>query len=156
MTDRVMGKYYRRRSYRKRNKYSVEQTVGTIITEAATGNGGIVVVPSTTLQGMRKVKHLTVSLATQATAGGSILYWALVYVPQGTGVGTISATGDMYEPNQYVMNCGVCDFDAGPVRISSPISRNLNSGDQIALIVRNPIPASYNYYASVRYAITLH
>ena len=58
----------------------------------------------------------------------------LVYVPQGTTAGSIqlattAALSDMYEPNQYVMNCGIVDPTAGPIRFSSPISRNLNNGD---------------------------
>ena len=35
----------------------------------------------------------------------------------------------MYEPNQFVMNCGVVDPSAGPIRFTSPVSRNLNDGD---------------------------
>ena len=42
----------------------------------------------------------------------------------------------MYEPNQFVMNCGVVDPSAGPIRMSSPISRNLNDGDKITLLIR--------------------
>ena len=59
-----------------------------------------------------------------------------MYVPQGTTVGSInvttsaSATG-MYEPNQFVMNCGIADPTAGPIRFSSPVARNLNDGDAI-------------------------
>ena len=65
----------------------------------------------------------------------------------------------MYEPNQFVMNCGVIDNDAGPIRMSSPLGRNLNDGDSIYLIVR-PI-AEMSIYCTVRYAIppvifTLH
>ena len=33
-----------------------------------------------------------------------------------------SNSGSMYEPNQFVMNCGVVDPSAGPIRMSSPIS----------------------------------
>ena len=47
-----------------------------------------------------------------------------------------SATG-MYEPNQFVMNCGIADPTAGPIRFSSPVARNLNDGDAIALVVRH-------------------
>ena len=60
----------------------------------------------------------------------------------GTTVGSInvttsaSATG-MYEPNQFVMNCGIADPTAGPIRFSSPVARNLNDGDAIALVVRH-------------------
>ena len=58
--------------------------------------------------------------------------------PQGTTAGalniaTAGATpSSMYEPNQFVMNCGVIDPTAGPIRIYSPISRNLNDGDKIS------------------------
>ena len=34
------------------------------------------------------------------------------------------------------MNCGVIDPTAGPIRIYSPISRNLNDGDKISLLIR--------------------
>ena len=63
----------------------------------------------------------------------------------------------MYEPNQFVMNCGVIDPTAGPIRIYSPISRNLNDGDKIS-------PSSVLLFDGaatiislcVRYAITLN
>ena len=32
---------------------------------------------------------------------------------------TTAALSDMYEPNQYVMNCGIVDPTAGPIRFSS-------------------------------------
>jgi len=86
---------------------------------------------------MRKVKHLTVNcLLLQC----SRIYWALVFVPEGYNPmrsfpsGTVNGN-PMYEPNQYVMNCGVCDPDAGPVRFSSRISRNLNSGDRLYMVI---------------------
>ena len=109
--------------------------------------------------GLRKVKHLTVSCSSEADAGS--FYWALVYVPQGTTPGNItvnvgSGTTAMYEPNQFVMNCGVVDPSAGPIRFTSPVSRNLNDGDAIYLLIRNSnstAPVIYN--CVVRYAITL-
>ena len=91
---------------------------------------------------MRKVKHLTVNLTQIATTNAeSNLFWALVYVPGDNGralnIATAGATpGSMYEPNQFVMNCGVVDPSAGPIRMSSPISRNLNDGDKITLLIR--------------------
>ena len=79
----------------------------------------------------------------QVVTGGSggaesNLFWALVYVPQGTTAGALNVAtagatpSSMYEPNQFVMNCGVIDPTAGPIRIYSPISRNLNDGDKIS------------------------
>ena len=41
----------------------------------------------------------------------------------------------MYEPNQFVMNCGITDTNAGPIRYYSPLARNLNDGDAIYLVV---------------------
>ena len=41
------------------------------------------------------------------------------------------------KPNQFVMNCGIADPTAGPIRFSSPVARNLNDGDAIALVVRH-------------------
>lgn len=162
-----MAKGYKRRYYRgSRDKYSVEQSAAVTVVPAATqtapGQSGIVVVPPVTYEGMRKVKHITVSLAepASATAAPTSVYWALVYVPQGTGVGTlqIGTTGStsFYEPNQFVMNCGVADFEAGPVRVSTRLSRNLNSGDQIALIMANTSSSGpIGIQSVVRYAITL-
>ena len=89
------------------------------------------IVPASEIEGMRKVKHLTVSLATTGTTG-------------------------MYEPNQFVMNCGVIDPSAGPIRFTSPVSRNLNDGDSIYLCVRNTNnQTAVTHNAVVRYAITL-
>ena len=62
----------------------------------------------------------------------------------------------MYEPNQFVMNCGIMSSGAGPIRISSPLARNLNDGDAIYLLVRSAQsvgPTEYN--CVVRYAIIL-
>jgi len=155
-----MPRYYRRRFAKTapRDKYSVEQKLikGSLTALAGQDPGyqqAIIVVPASNLQGMRKVKHLTVNL----TCDAEHLYWALVYVPQGTDPNPIvysevPGTG-FYEPNQFVMNCGVVDPSAGPVRISSPISRNLNSGDSIRLILANE--SAVDFYGVVRYAITL-
>ena len=77
----------------------------------------------------------------QVVTGGSggaesNLFWALVYVPQGTTAGALNVAtagatpSSMYEPNQFVMNCGVIDLQQVPIRIYSPISRNLNDGDR--------------------------
>lgn len=107
---------------------------------------------------MRKIKHLMVNLTTGADA--IQLYWALVYVPQGTPVGTLtigtSSNTEMYEPNQFVMNCGVVDPNAGPIRFSSPISRNLNNGDAIYLVVLGTHEGgTVGIRGTARYAVTL-
>ena len=121
--------YYRRAAkrprYGKRDKYSIQQK-GAVAAVAANQTSAVDIVPATVTEGMRKVKHLTVNLTQIATSNAeSNLFWALVYVPQGTTAGalniaTAGATpGSMYEPNQFVMNCGVVDPSAGPIRMSS-------------------------------------
>ena len=147
--------YKKRRVYstKSRDKYSVEQDCGTMGVNAA-GDGGVVIVPPTTIQGMRKVKHITISMAMTQTPN-VYCFWAIVYVPAGTTPSTIAIDGGaMYEPNQYVMNCGVFDFDGGPLRVSSPVSRNLNSGDSVYLVIKTSANITGFRYVS-RYAITL-
>ena len=122
---------YKRPRYGKRDKYSIQQKAS-VATVAANQTSVVDIVPATTTEGMRKVKHLTCNL-TQVVTGGSggaesNLFWALVYVPQGTTAGALNVAtagatpSSMYEPNQFVMNCGVIDPTAGPIRIYSPIS----------------------------------
>ena len=108
------------------------------------------------LEGMRKVKHLQVNLTTSVDSVH--IWWALVYVPQGTEASELNVTSgiaEMYEPNQYVMNCGIVDPSAGPIRFSSPIARNLNSGDAIQLCLVSDADTNINVNGTVRYAITL-
>ena len=160
---------YRRRQYRRssgqRDKYSVEQTgfAYGLPTEPTNGlrQQAVVVVPPVDVQGMRKVKHLTVSL-TQIGGDQWAFHWALVFVPQGYTPNALysltgSVSGSVYEPNQFVLNAGIADPTAGPVRIRSPISRNLNSGDAIYLVygVTQAATGSVSVTGIVRYAVTL-
>ena len=107
---------YKRPRYGKRDKYSVQQKAFQFSADSGTSSTWLLV-PATTLEGMRKVKHLMVNLTIDPDSVGP-MWWAIVYVPQGTTVGSInvttsaSATG-MYEPNQFVMNCGIADPTAG-------------------------------------------
>ena len=156
--------YYRRAAkrprYGKKAKYSVQQKALDFVL-AGTTTSKIEVIPPSEVEGMRKVKHLTISLAPDK-GGDWSFYWAMVYVPQGTGVGDInvgvSGLTPMYEPNQFVMNCGVIEANAGPIRFYSPIARNLNDGDAIYLLVKNtkPVSESVNFSSCTRYAITLN
>jgi len=154
--------YYRRgyRRYRggKRIKYSVQQKAFQFAAEGGASTAQVIV-PATTLEGMRKVKHLTVNMTAETPT--SSIYWALVYVPQGTtpqniNVATSATLPGMYEPNQFVMNCGIVDIDAGPIRFHSPVARNLNDGDAIYLVIR-PVSSgrSFTILGTVRYAISL-
>ena len=47
------------------------------------------------------------------------------------------------------MNCGIVDPTAGPIRFSSPVSRNLNNGDKTST-------NTMGVDGTVRYAITLN
>ena len=78
--------YYRRAAkrprYGKRDKYSIQQK-GAVAAVAANRTSAVDIVPATTTEGMRKVKHLTVNLTQIATSNAeSNLFW-VVYVPQG-------------------------------------------------------------------------
>ena len=148
-----MAPYKRRvRFVGKRDKYSVEQTA--INANVAAGQTTTVaVVPGIATQGVRKVKHLTISLQSPSDADG--VWWALVYVPAGTTASGLNLTtgGPLYEPNQYVMNCGVIDFSSGPTRVSSRVSRNLQSGDQIFLLLQPAASTTLALSGVVRYAV---
>ena len=132
-----MPGYRRRRTWRVRRaaKYSIQQKA--LQFAAAQGQTTTVaVVPSTVVEGMRKVKHITVNATVQGESDA--FYWAIVYVPQGTTpnaiqISTSATCPGMYEPNQFCMNCGVVDGTAGPIRFGSPVARNLNDGDAIYL-----------------------
>ena len=156
--------YYRRRAYKRsrgsRDKYSVQQRAFSFTAGASPTTTAQVIVPGVAVEGMRKVKHLTINLTPTLEDAGAQIWWALVYVPQGTTPNSIELSGSvslvsMYEPNQFVMNCGVVDPTAGPIRFSSPISRNLNNGDAIYLIVRHTMDGGMDIRGTCRYAITL-
>lgn len=152
-----MPRRYYRRYRRTKRKYSVQQKAFGF-TVAPNTTTQVEVVPETSVEGMRKVKNLTVT-ATVATTLDAPLYWALVYVPQGTTPNALSVattTSDvpsLYEPNQFVMNCGISDSEAGPIRIWTPLSRNLNDGDRIFLLIRHLVQEAVQVRALVRYAI---
>ena len=108
---------------------------------------------------MRKIKHLTVSVASGDKQWCFLLGSCVCSsgtTPGNLTVNIITGTTGMYEPNQFVMNCGVVDPEAGPIRFTSPVSRNLNDGDAIYLLVKNTnVDGPITYNAVVRYAITL-
>ena len=166
-------RYVKRRTFGKRNKYSVEQTVFTLTLPVVTSTGdnlesqnSIAIVPPTDVQGKRKAKNFTISFAsTNNQVGGSedrSFYYALVYVPQGYQTGILYNPGSnnartLYSANQYVISAGIIDLSAGPQRIFSKLSRNLNSGDNIYLILKNTSNGGEPFAISgvITYAITL-
>ena len=140
----------------KKTKYSVQNRAFNILASAqATTKEEIV--PPAAIEGTRKVKHIMVNL-TMAAGGPTAIYWAIVYVPQGTDPGNLTVAGtdsSMYEPNQFVMNAGIVDPSAGPIRFTSPLSRNLNDGDHIYLLLAHAGVNSIQCFGTVRYAISL-
>ena len=165
-----MPRRYHRYSNKNRDKYSVEQTNITTpnITlwtqvppatdfEQASYQFSIGVIPPVDTEGMRKIKHLTCSFSNSAD---TLLYYAIVFVPQGYEPQTlhIASSGNAvnnYSANQFVMSSGVLDFSGGPCRIRSPLSRNLNSGDSIYLILASVLASPTPVNTQVSYAITL-
>lgn len=173
VTTRRVRRYAR--PLANRSKYSIEtstsnQLLTAMTTDGTTLYGLAAVVAPTTIQGMRKVKHMQISLCLQhgatsySIAGGAPILWALVYVPAGQAtVPAPNTSGSVYEPNQFVIASGISDADAGPIRINTPLARNLNSGDSIMLTYRllnGPAIANVDSTATIvtmtRYAITLN
>jgi len=151
-------KSYSRGRYSKRNKYSVEHTP-IVVNSNDDGNAIETIVAPVAVQGMRKVKNLTVSLSNNNPSDVPCFWWAVVYVPAGTTPSPLTVTGgstSLYEPNQFVMECGYFDPNAGPLRVHTRLARNLNSGDGIALILRGQSgEANVQFRGVVSYAITL-
>ncbi len=71
----MVRRYARRQNWRSsnRDKYSVETTAGQLNTSSTATNGlyqsATTIVSPSTIQGMRKVKHITISLTDTTTSG---------------------------------------------------------------------------------------
>ena len=106
---------------------------------------GTIIVPAIQSQGARTISGLRISFSLHGEETNPI-YYALVYVPEGETAKSLFQktgqvnSGSVYEPNQYVMSCGVVDPDAGNHVSTSRISRRLHSGDFISLIVGSAGP----------------
>ena len=95
-----------------------------------------------------KVKNFRINIV----FGSSVsVLWALVYVPEGMPIGTLSygqttaasVPTSLYEPQQFLIASGLYSSaavnsgaNAGPLKVWSPLARNLNPGDGIFLIWR--------------------
>lgn len=132
-----MARYRRRRYYRK-NKFNVETRPISFTTPSTQQNGfyqnQTPIVPPSTTEGVRKVGKFTLSLET----GGGVLYWALVYIPEGaTTTALFPSSTELFVPSSYVLSSGVASSNTGVTRISSRLWKNLNAGDQIFLLTAN-------------------
>lgn len=143
--------FYRRRRYygRKALKYSNE-TMSCSITLHNEGETGthvqqpISVVPVTSVLGTRKLKNFLLQIMPLYTKIGedpqapANIAWALVFVPEGTDPSRIAIgagqAASFYEPNQNVIMSGVAD-SSRVYQFRSRLARNLNAGDQVALVL---------------------
>ena len=73
--------------------------------------------------------------------------WALVYVPDGLPIGRLNVAGSqadsvpgaLYEPQQFIIASGVYTSQgssgaSAPLRVWTPLARNLNPGDGVFLV----------------------
>lgn len=157
---RTRRRYSRARHSRplKTVKYSSETTNGAVLVKPQQPQW-LAVVPAIDTQGMRKAKNFTLRM----TAGsGGLFIWALVYIPQGTTPAqlNVSDTGaSLYEPNQNVIMSGYVYQNCPQETFRTRLARNLNSGDQIGLLVAplataQPAQDGTQIYISLNYAIT--
>ena len=173
ITSEMVKRY--KRTYHNKDKYSVEQTLfrtqptseWTTIeaTETTIENyqTQLLIVPAGSIQGMRKVKHITFSIAnapTSTTESSQTLTYAIVYVPAGTlalnlNIPPAGNSRNLYDANQFIMSSGVLDMSAGPCRIHSRLSRNLNSDDEIRIILSSDTQSTAYFQGMVSYAVTL-
>ena len=118
------------------------------------------IVPASSVQGTRTVGNFTITVPVPGNQSLSEIFWALVYIPQGTTANSLFATtssveGSLYEPNQFVIASGVSDNSAGPIRIHTRMKRNLQSGDAVSLIIgcTQLIQSEFPIRALVSYSI---
>lgn len=164
----MVRRYRRYRS--NRDKYSVEQTIINTPTSslwplyastellAATRQVAYSILPPSDVQGMRKVKHFDITFT--ASTETQQYYYALVFVPAGYEPQRINlphsdAVVQAYDANQFVISQGVLDFSGGPLRMRTKLSRNLNSGDGVYLLLATYDGVNNTIFAAVRYAVTL-
>lgn len=169
-----MARYSRRR-YRiyKKNKWSIEQRPGFVSGGGWTTTSDgylnrqalIPIVASTTQEGVRKAKNMSISIAPPAKQSGELtnapFYWALLYVPEGNTPNELSSQGQLYQPSQFVISSGIVTQEQGKMRISTRLAKNLNQGDSIYLLIgtnnnfiNSGTPDSnYRFNYLVRYAI---
>ena len=119
-------------------------------------------------QGVRKCKNFELSLTggpfngPNNTSEPVPMFFALVYVPQGTepsqiNIGAPDAASSLYEPNQNVILSGVWPGNLNaPFVKKTRLARNLNSGDSIVLVTSCPPFSTAGGAYSKNIAITLN
>ena len=128
-----------------RKKYSLARSALTATLTPAVGPAvgtqvNTVMVAAAAAQGKRKVKNFDINLALQqGNQVGTLIYYALVYVPNTSAPSVISTTSgtEFYAPASNVLCAGIYDADEGTgFRVRTRLARNLNAGDTIVLCTR--------------------
>lgn len=155
-----MARYSRRRRRYSRRKYNIENRPLSFSAPNTQENGyyqnQVEIVPATTIEGVRQVARMTITLTEYADTNYPV-FWALVYIPEGvTTTSLFPSTTELFRPSNYVLATGVNDATAGPIRISSRLRKNLNAGDRIFLLTavsKQATNESVGFIGLVRYAI---
>lgn len=131
---------YARLRNTRRNKYNIntwtwEDIKANAWTQIANNSyyTSVTVVPQSNVGGTRKCKRFVLNMALPSSTD-AVFWYALVYVPEGTSVTVPSLTGEGYTPSQYVLTQGMLTNQT-PVRMNTPMSRNLNQNDSVKLVV---------------------
>nr|QCF59311.1 hypothetical protein 2 [Kirkovirus sp.] len=176
-----MSSYYRKtkKGTFKREKYSrqcISDFSELTFTNSMQQTGSII--PSTTVQGQRKVKNMSIDLAVGSTtvSGGTPaengtfstpVLFAVVYHPEGTVVNEMNTSHltssgvltQTYVPEQNIIFMRMLSPIEGSIHCQIPLSRNINAGDSIDLIVYHPLSHSegstlkFNFGYSFQYSI---
>ena len=144
---------YRRSSYRRSGK---KWSPTTQVVNTATSSGSQKSLPiafnhtgervGTTypIGPIMKVKYFRLNIVFESSV---TVLWALVYVPDGlpigrlnvAGTGVDSTPGALYEPQQFIITSGVYTSQgssgaSAPLRVWTPLARNLSPGDGVFLV----------------------
>ena len=154
-----MPRRYRRRRYAitrpvKTAKYSNETFAAA--NSSSWAQSGLYIstcIPASQTLGTRKCKNFTLTIVSKASDNdfNKPIYFALIFVPEGTVPGSLRIGSELtpgqqgqpttltslsyYEPNQNVIMQGFID-NSQVYRFKTRLARNLNSGDTIAIIWR--------------------
>lgn len=139
--------------------YSIDYTV---TSDLSASSQSAVMIASIDNQGMRKAKNFSLKLFCPQMGSGDLysvgaIVWALVFVPQGTNVQSLSLGNNnsvsLYEPNQNVIMSGILCSDQ-VINAKTRLARNMNAGDSIYLVFKSyNAPINYSVGGVLNYAI---
>ena len=144
---------YRRSSYRRTGKHwsPTTQVVNTQMSSGsqkslpiAFNHTGERVGTTYPIGPIMKVKYFRLNIVFESSV---TVLWALVYVPDGLPIGRLNVAGSLadsvpgalYEPQQFIITSGVYTSQgssgaSAPLRVWTPLARNLNPGDGVFLV----------------------